>query len=160
MTDKKNKRRRITPGRAMVSTVMLFFFLAFFLLFLKDFNWQSLMLALAVPVIVLFGSVGISKLFPADTLLLSLTNFLCALGVLVLYRLSPERGLTQAVNYGIGVAAMIGCTLLIRYMPSFRFVNWAFVLGSVGLLALPLFICLRSVLRAVQSAGHTEKEQP
>ena len=28
------------------------------------------------------------------------------------------------------------------------------------LLALPLFICLRSVLRAVQSAGHTEKEQP
>ena len=140
MTDKKNKRRRITPGRAMVSTVMLFFFLAFFLLFLKDFNWQSLMLALAVPVIVLFGSVGISKLFPADTLLLSLTNFLCALGVLVLYRLSPERGLTQAVNYGIGVAAMIGCTLLIRYMPSFRFVNWAFMLGSVALLALPLVI--------------------
>lgn len=140
MTDKKNKRRRITPGRAMVSTVMLFFFLAFFLLFLKDFNWQSLMLALAVPVIVLFGSVGITKLFPADTLLLSLTNFLCALGVLVLYRLSPERGLTQALNYGVGVAAMIGCTLLIRYMPSFRFVNWAFMLGSMALLALPLVI--------------------
>ncbi len=140
MSDKKKKRRRLTPGRAMVSTVMLFFCLAFFLLFLKDFSWQSLLLSLVVPVIILIGSVGISKLFPADTLLLSLTNFLCALGVLVLYRLDPERGLTQALNYGVGVAAMIGCTLLIRYLPSFRFVNWAFVLGSVGLLALPLLI--------------------
>lgn len=36
-----------------------------------------------------------------------------------------------------------------------------FIGGLAGmLLALPLFICLRSVLRAVQSAGHTEKEQP
>lgn len=36
-----------------------------------------------------------------------------------------------------------------------------FIGGLPGmLLALPLFICLRSVLRAVQSAGHTEKEQP
>lgn len=140
MSDKNKKRRRLTPGRAMVSTVMLFFFLAFFLLFLKDFAWQSLALSLVVPVIILFGSVGITRLFPADTLLLSLTNFLCALGVLVLYRLDPDRGFTQAVNYSVGVAAMIGCTLLIRYLPSFRFVNWAFILASIGLLALPLVI--------------------
>ena len=140
MKDKKNNRRRMTPGRLMVSTVMLFYFLAFLLLGLQEMEWQCFVLAAVVPMIVLFGSVGITKLYPADTLLLSMVNFLCALGVLVLYRLKPEYGMSQAINYGIGVAAMIGCTLLIRYLPSFRFVNWAFVLGSVGLLALPLLI--------------------
>lgn len=140
MKDKKNNRRRMTPGRLMVSTVMLFYFLAFFLLGLKDWNWQCFGLAVVVPVIVLFGSVGISKLFPADTLLLSLTNFLCALGVLVLYRLDPERGLAQALHYGVGVACMIFCTLLIRYVSSFRLMNVVLVLGSLALLALPLVI--------------------
>ena len=139
MGDRKAKKR-ITPGRAMVSTVMLFYFLAFFLLFLKDFSWQSLVLSLVVPVMILFGSVGISRLYPADTLLLSLTNFLCALGVLVLYRLDPERGMSQAVNYGIGVAAMIGCTLLVRFMPSFKGTAVLMMLCSVALLALPLVI--------------------
>ncbi len=134
------KKRRLTPGRAMVSTVMLFFFLGFFLLFLKDFQVQSLILSFVVPVIILFGSVGLKKLFPADTLLLSVTNFLCALGVLVLYRVDPDRGLTQAVNYGVGVLAMMGCAWLIRFMPTFRYVNWAFLLLSLGLLALPLVI--------------------
>lgn len=137
---KKRKKRRLTPGRAMVGTVMLFYFLAFFLLGLKDWNWQCFLMAAVVPVIILFGSVGLSRFFPADTLLLSVTNFLCALGVLVLYRLDPQRGLSQAVNYGVGVAAMIGCTLMIRYIPSFRFINWMLVLGSVALLALPLAI--------------------
>lgn len=136
----KTKKRRFTPGRAMVSAVMLFYFLAFFLLGFKAWDWRCFALAVVVPVIVLFGSVGLSRLFPADTLLLSLTNFLCALGVLVLYRLDPERGLSQAVNYGVGVAAMMGCTLLIRYIPSFRLVNVLLMLGSVALLALPLVI--------------------
>ena len=134
----KKKKRRLTPGRALVGTVMLFYFLAFMLLGLKEMQWQCFVLAAAVPVLILFGSVGITKLYPADTLLLSLVNFLCALGVLVLYRLKPEYGMSQAVNYGVGVAAMIGCTLLIRYMPHFRLVNLPMMLAGLALLAAPL----------------------
>lgn len=136
----KKKKRRLTPGRALVGTVMLFYFLAFMLLGLKEMQWQCFVLAAAVPVLILFGSVGITKLYPADTLLLSLVNFLCALGVLVLYRLKPEYGMSQAVNYGVGVAAMIGCTLLIRYMPHFRLVNLPMMLAGLALLAAPLVI--------------------
>lgn len=134
----KKKKRRLTPGRALVGTVMLFYFLAFMLLGLQKMEWQCFVLAAVVPVLILFGSVGISKLYPADTLLLSLVNFLCALGVLVLYRLKPEYGMSQAVNYGVGVAAMIGCTLLIRYMPHFRLVNLPMMLAGLALLAAPL----------------------
>ena len=134
----KKKKRRLTPGRALVGTVMLFYFLAFLLLGFKTMEWQSFALAVAVPVLILFGSVGITKLYPADTLLLSLVNFLCALGVLVLYRLDPARGMSQAVNYGVGVAAMIGCTLLIRYIPHFRMLNLPIMLAGLALLAAPL----------------------
>ena len=134
----KQKKRRLTPGRALVGTVMLFYFLAFLLLGMKNMEWQCFLLAAVVPVLILFGSVGITKLYPADTLLLSLVNFLCALGVLVLYRLKPEYGMSQAVNYGVGVAAMIGCTLLIRYMPHFRLLNVPMMLAGLALLAAPL----------------------
>lgn len=136
----KKKKRRLTPGRALVGTVMLFFFLAFFLLGLKNMEWQCFVLAVAVPFIILFGSVGITRLYPADTLLMSLVNFLCALGVLVLYRLKPEYGMSQAVNYAIGVAAMIGGTLMIRYMPHFRLLNLPMMAAGLALLAAPLLL--------------------
>ena len=149
----KQKKRRLTPGRALVGTVMLFYFLAFLLLGMKNMEWQCFLLAAVVPVLILFGSVGITKLYPADTLLLSLVNFLCALGVLVLYRLKPEYGMSQAVNYGVGVAAMIGCTLLIRYRPHFRLLNVPMMLAGLALLAAPLVLCLRAALRVMALQG-------
>ena len=107
MPDKTDRSRRYDPARAMLLAVMAFFFLGFFLLALKDGKWESFLLSVVVPAIIFVGTAGISRLFPSDRLLLSLTNFLCALGVLVLYRLSPQRGMTQAVNYGVGVLCMI-----------------------------------------------------
>ena len=139
MSEKKKRLRR-TPGRAMLLVVMLFFFLGFFLLALKDGKWESFLLSVVVPAIIFVGTAGISRLFPSDRLLLSLTNFLCALGVLVLYRLSPERGMTQAVNYGVGVGCMIFCTYLVRYTPKWKWLTILMMLGSLGLLALPLLI--------------------
>ena len=138
MSKEKRKKTRRDPARAMIAAVMVFFLLAFFQLAVKDGSWECFVLSVVVPAIIYVGSVGIPRLFPADKLLLSLTNFLCALGVLVLYRLSPERGMTQAVNYGVGVAAMIACTLLVRYMPSWRWMTVLMMLGGAGMLALPL----------------------
>ena len=138
MSREKRKKTRRDPARAMIAAVMVFFLLAFFQLAVKDGSWECFVLSVVVPAIIYVGSVGIPRLFPADKLLLSLTNFLCALGVLVLYRLSPECGMTQAVNYGVGVAAMIACTLLVRYMPSWRWMTVLMMLGGAGMLALPL----------------------
>ncbi len=137
---KNRKKRRPGSAAALISAVMLFFFLAFLLLAIKEMSLQCFMMALVVPGIIFVGSAGIPKLFPADRLLLSLTNFLCALGVLVLYRLSPERGLAQAVNYGVGVVCMILCTLLVRYLSDWKLPAALMLLGSVLLLALPLLM--------------------
>ncbi len=125
-------------GRKLLSSVMLFYFLAFGLLFLKEMDFRALALAVIVPILIFLGVTGIPKLFPADRLLLSLTHFLCALGVLILYRLSPEKSLTQAVNYLIGVAAMIICTLFIRYSRRRRFFMTMMIPLSATLLGLPL----------------------
>ncbi|MBQ6256282.1 MAG: FtsW/RodA/SpoVE family cell cycle protein, partial [Clostridia bacterium] len=137
MRDKSGKRIR-QPGRAMLAAVMLFFFLGFFLLALKDGEWKSFLLAVLVPLIIFIGTAGISRLFPSDQLLLALTNFLCALGVLVLYRLDPEKGMAQAENYGVGVACMVFCTFLVRFVSRWKWLTVLMVLGSAGLLILPL----------------------
>ena len=134
--EKPNKRR--TPAKKLLSAVMLFYFLAFFLLGLKDWSWQAFALSVLVPAIIFVGVLGLPKLFPADRLLLSLTSFLCALGVLVLYRLSPERGLTQAVNFGVGIAAMMVCTLAVRYIKNWNVLSVLLALGSLALLMLPV----------------------
>ena len=138
MADKQKKPRRGDPSWPMLLAVMLFFFLGFFMLALKDGNWQSFVLAVVVPAIIFVGTAGISRLFPSDRLLLSLTNFLCALGVLMLYRLNPSRGMTQALNYGIGVCCMIVCTLLVRFVPRWGVLTGLMAVGSIGFLALPL----------------------
>ncbi len=132
------RHRAAKPGRKMISAVMLFYFMAFAMLFLKDGDIRSALLAVLVPVLIVIGVNGIPRLFPADRLLLSLTNFLCALGVLVLYRLSPERGLSQALNYLVGVAGMIFCTVFVRYGRAWRFYCALMILGGIGFLALPL----------------------
>ena len=136
----KPKKRAHEPGRNTLLAMMAFFFLAFFLLALKDGKWESFVLSAVVPAIIYLGTAGISHLFPSDRLLLSLTNFLCALGVLVLYRLSPTRGMTQAFNYGVGVGCMMLCAMLVRYVRSWKWLTVLIMLGSIGLLALPLVI--------------------
>ena len=138
MADKAARNRKSDPGRAMLAAVLLFFFLAFFLLALKDGKWESFLLSVVVPAIIFVGTAGISRLFPSDRLLLSLTNFLCALGVLVLYRLSPQRGMAQAVNYGVGVGCMIFCTFLVRYTPRWKWLTLLMAGGALLLLALPV----------------------
>ena len=85
-----SRRGRRDPGRLLSSAVMLFYFSAFLLLALRDLAWQGFALALAVPVMIWLGTNLLPRLFPADRLLLSLTNFLCALGVLILYDTKPE----------------------------------------------------------------------
>lgn len=94
------------------SAVMLFFFSAFLLLSLRDLAWQGFALAAAVPAMIWLGTNLLPHLFPADKLLLSLTNFLCALGVLVLYDTNPTYAYHQAMYYGVGLAAMVVCIYL------------------------------------------------
>ena len=134
------------PGKMLVSVVMLFFFSAFLLIAVKDnpLKWQGFALAAAVPAMMWVGTMVLPKLFPADKLLLSLTNFLCALGVLVLYSTDTadtNRGFTQAVFYGVGIVCMVICIFLVRWIK----LRWRWPIRllypvSLALIALPLAI--------------------
>ena len=113
-------RNHKDPSKLLSSAVMLFYFSAFLLIACKDFAWQGFMLAVAVPAMIWIGTNLLPRLFPSDRLLLSLTNFLCALGVLVLYSTEPEYAYNQAMYYGIGIGAMIVCVWIVRLVRSWR----------------------------------------
>ncbi len=127
-------------GKPLSRAVTVFYFSAFLLLFLRDFRWQGLALAFAVPMLNVLTTHLLPRLFPSDKLLLSLTNFLCALGVLVLYATSPGYAYSQAVYYFIGLIAMVVCIYIVRIIRSFRFLVWPMMAASLVLLALPLVI--------------------
>ncbi len=134
------KGRKRDPAWMLISVVMLFFFSAFLLIsFQKEqVNWQGLLLSVAVPAMIFIGSMVLPKLFPADKLLLSLTNFLCALGVLLLYRINPQYGLDQAIHYGVGLACMLITILVVHRVHSWRWLAFAAIFVSLGALALPI----------------------
>ena len=85
----REKRRH--PDRMLVSAMMLFFFSAFLLISLQEtIQPQGLVLAVVVPLLMYISTMWLPRFFPADKLLLAIANFLCALGVLILY--STDRG--------------------------------------------------------------------
>ena len=127
-------------GKPLSRAVTVFFFSAFLLLFLRDFKWQGLVLAIAVPMLNVLTTGLLPRLFPSDKLLLALTNFLCALGILVLYDTNPTYAYSQAIYYFIGLIAMVIYIYLIRLIRSFRFLIWPMMLAGLALLALPLLI--------------------
>lgn len=133
-------RNKKDPGRRLSSAVMLFYFCAFLLIACKDFAWQGFALALAVPAMIWVGTNFLPKLFPSDRLLLSLTNFLCALGVLVLYSTEPDYAYHQAMYYGVGILAMIVCVWIVRLVRSWRIPVLLLIPLSLALLVLPLII--------------------
>ena len=136
-------RRR--PDKRLVSVMMLFFFSAFLLIALRDeLRWQGFALAVAVPALIYIATMWLPHFFPADKLLLAIANFLCALGVLVLYTTDLDggtsRGLQQAMYYTTGIVAMLFCILLVRYVRNWRVLIVIIALGAAGLIALPLAI--------------------
>ncbi len=128
------------PGQRLAQVVMLFFFSAFLLLGLKDFAWQAFALALGVPAMISVGTNLLSRLFPTDKLLLSLTNFLCALGVLVLYATNPNYAYQQTIYYGVGLGTMVVCIYLVRIICNWHIPVLLMIPVSLAMLALPLVI--------------------
>ena len=141
-------RRRIPkkkPDRLLVSAIMLFYFTAFFLVsFKKTIDVTGLVLSLAVPALIWVGTMWMPRFFPADKLLLAIANFLCAMGILMLYitdkTAGTARGIQQATYYGVGLVAMLVCIMLVRYVRRWDFVMKIVLLCAAGLLALPLVI--------------------
>ena len=140
-----DRERRRDPARALTSVMMLFFFSAFLLISLQgEIRWQGFALAAAVPLMIYIATLWLPRFFPADKLLLAIANFLCALGVLVLYSTDrgagTSRGVQQAMYYGVGIVAMLVCILLVRYVRRWGFLIKVVMLGAAAMMVLPLAI--------------------
>ncbi|MCI6376574.1 MAG: FtsW/RodA/SpoVE family cell cycle protein [Clostridiales bacterium] len=141
----RSRRQKRRPDHMLVSAIMLFFFSAFLLIALNgELEWQGFALAVIVPVLIYISTMWLPRFFPADKLLLAIANFLCALGVLVLYSTDrgagTSRGMQQAVYYGAGIIAMLACIFIVRYVRRWRFLIKVVMMGAAALLVLPLAI--------------------
>lgn len=133
--NKKNAAPRYLSGLSM-----LFVFAGFLLLMLRKPSATTAVMMAAVPCALLAVNTVLPRLFPMDRLLLGLINFLCALGILVQYRYSPSRGVTQCFNYGAGLVAMIGCALAVRSIRGWKLLLLPMFAASCALLALPFIL--------------------
>ena len=68
---------------------------------------QAVRLCMVMAPLGLLTTLALPRLLPMDSLVMALTNFLCGVGVVVLYTVSPERGARQAMFYAMGLAAML-----------------------------------------------------
>ncbi|MBO2515876.1 MAG: hypothetical protein CW338_01180 [Clostridiales bacterium] len=134
---KKNRKTR-RGARGLLTAVSLFGFVSFMLLFIRTGESRSLILAFAVPLVEYIAAHILGRFFGADILLVSLVNFLCSLGMIVLYRIDPALGMRQPVYYAAGTAGMVACIIavrMIRRWPVFIVIMMGL---SLVLLALPL----------------------
>lgn len=142
---RKNKKRlnkkRINKNplvNKLAFTIVLFIFSGFAMLTVKNMDMQTLVISIAVPLIFLMSTTLIPKIFFADKLLLSLVNFLCSLGVLVLYRMDPAKGVNHAINYVVGLITMVVIMLVVKNLSRFRKLFPIIGLFSIAMLALPV----------------------
>ncbi len=145
LPDMGEKKGRQSPERKLVSVIMLFFFSAFLLISVQEtIHIQGLILSVLVPAMVYIATLWLPRFFPADKLVLAIANFLCALGVLILYSTDigaeTTRGIQQATYYGVGIITMVVCIMVVRYIKRWGFVIKLMVLGALFLIALPLVI--------------------
>ena len=133
-------RKKHLPGRRLSVLIMAFYFLAFMLLAARDQSTVGVVLALAVPSIILVCTHFLPFLFPTDRLLMCLTGFLCALGVLLLYATNPVYAEQQTIAFGIGLAAMIFCIYLVRMAHSWQKIMYILIPASILLLGFPLMM--------------------
>ena len=125
-----------------LSAIMLFEFSACLLLMMRGspIDWVAAALGLCLPVTAWSSVMFLAKRLKADAMLVMLMNFLCGLGVILLYGLSPDRGLRHLWMYLGGVFMFAVCAMAMRVIKDWRAICWLLLLAGVVLLLLPVAI--------------------
>lgn len=99
---------------------------------------QAIALALMMAPLGLLSTLALPRLLPIDPLVMALTNFLCGVGVVVLYTVSPYYGARQAAFYAAGLLGMILMSELVFRLRHFRGLTMLAMALGIAALALPL----------------------
>lgn len=101
-------------------------------------NVQAVKLCALMAPLCLLTALVLPKFVPIDPLAMALVNFLCGVSVVILYTVSPERGVRQAVFYAAGLVLMAVVSEVVTHMRHFKgLALLSMVLGIVALV-LPL----------------------
>ncbi len=99
---------------------------------------QALFMAMMLAPLGLCSSVLFPRFLHIDALVMALTNFLCGVGIVVLYTVSPYYGIRQAGFYLIGLLFMIAMSEMVFRIKRFRGLTWLAMFLGIGALILPL----------------------
>lgn len=94
-------------------------------------------LAWIAPLTLITGLI-LPRFCPIDPLIMALTNFLCGVGIVILYTVSPDRGVKQATYYLLGLAVMLVVSLIVSRTKRFRGLTWLSMVLGIGALVMPL----------------------
>ena len=130
------------PISLLTGVIALFEISAFALIAFKggSIDYQALVLAAAMPALCAFSTLVLPKFCPCDRLLMALMNFLCGIGVVVLYSMLPDRGLRQARFYACGLLFMAVCAGAVTHLRTYRRLCWLIIPFGLAFLALPLLL--------------------
>lgn len=99
---------------------------------------QAVTLCMVMAPLGLITTLALPRLLPMDSLVMALTNFLCGVGVVVLYTVSPARGARQAAFYALGLLVMIVMSEIVFHVRHFRGLTLLGMVLGIGALILPL----------------------
>ena len=101
-------------------------------------DMRALALLAAMVPLGLATTLLLPRFLPIDALTMALTNLLCGVSVVILYTVSPERGVRQTMFYAAGLAVMLLMAEIVSRVRRFKGLTMlAMVLGVVALV-LPL----------------------
>ena len=126
----------------LISIIMLFEFSACVLLMLrqKPADLVAAGLAFGLPALTWLSSRLLPRRVVGDPLLVALMNFLCGLGVIILYSMVPERALKQALLYALGMVVVLIAAFFVRTIRAWRYWCYLMIPAGLGLLLLPVLI--------------------
>lgn len=136
------RKRRVPPVLTFISS--LFVMLSFGLLSLRnpgEIDFRALALGVFLPFALWLQAFLVRRFFKgSDALVLIIVNFLCGVGLVLLYRLNPDVALKQAVFYAVGAVAMMITSATVRALrqTTWEKVRIPLMVVSIMLLLLPV----------------------
>ncbi len=134
---KREKRHALPDSGWLTFAIVVFEVSGFFLLAIRDgaLDPMALLLAAALPLMLAAQAAVLSKFFPyMDRYLFIIAHFLCALGVIVLYRLGEDKGLKHFGAYSAGCVAQIIALVAMAKFKGWWKLRWPIMGASVLLL--------------------------
>ncbi len=131
-------------GAGIVLTLMILFLLSAMLLlsFIDDVFDPRIFLAgviFAAVIILQYNILG-AVFRHIDRFVLLIADFLCIIGIVMLYRMNPEAGDRQFIWILLGNAAMVIALIVVKRARNFGKANWIFMGLGVALLSLALIL--------------------